>query len=634
MTDRVHLGVLSPGSIAVRASGEVALCVVAAHGVGFSVELARLRGLIDALKAAGVAVVGTRAVHDALRAHESAIDVSVTAEIEARLAERGLAPYPYQREGIAWLLGRESHTSALLGDDMGLGKSMQLLCSLPLSEPPPVLVVCPALARSTWVEETELWRPDYRHELLAGRGSFRWPQVGEIVITHSGLLPPSPAEAKDLRRKAREATKAARKATKAGELEDAAKHAATANRATAKAGELEAAIAAVGEPLPGTRILGDEVHVFMNPKAQRTKRMRALIAAAVDRRGKVRGATGTNMLNEPPELWNVLLTLRLAEEAFGRWPDFCEVMNSRTKWRWASIPDPEKPGKKKAVKKPAGLEWGIPHPEARERLARVQLRRLKGNVLTDLPPKRRQRILVELKPATRRLCEAGRKALRDGGIDLERATAEALESAEKLPEFRAYAEACAALAAAKLDAVLELVEQHERDGIPLGVVSRHRAPIDAIGARAGWGKIVGGMPHPKRDETRKAFQAGKLKGIALTIGAGGVALTLTHGQVVILIDRAWSPAVNDQVIDRFHRIGQTASLLVLVLVADHALDLRQDQLLKQKRERMDAIETATAPPAPPAAPRECRPEPPRPRRAVSKTKDLSGIGPLFDGGSR
>lgn len=84
--------------------------------------------------------------------------------------------YPFQREGVAFLGAR---TRALLADEPGLGKTGQVLAALPaLSR---TVVVCPAVARMVWVEETEKLRPDLRVRRVTESG-FASPQPGEIVV--------------------------------------------------------------------------------------------------------------------------------------------------------------------------------------------------------------------------------------------------------------------------------------------------------------------------------------------------------------------------------------------------------------------------------------------------------------------
>lgn len=81
----------------------------------------------------------------------------------------------------------------------------------------------------------------------------------------------------------------------------------------------------------------------------------------------------------------------------------------------------------------------------------------------------------------------------------------------------------------------------------------------------------------------RLFQEGKLKGIALTIGAGGIGLTLTRGHQVIFLDLAWTPTLNEQAEDRAVRIGQTKGVIVTRIIADHVIDRRVVELLSEKQ---------------------------------------------------
>jgi SWI/SNF-related matrix-associated actin-dependent regulator 1 of chromatin subfamily A len=131
--------------------------------------------------------------------------------------------------------------------------------------------------------------------------------------------------------------------------------------------------------------------------------------------------------------------------------------------------------------------------------------------------------------------------------------------------------------------LLGLVEDCEEQEEPVLVFSAHRAPVDACASREGWASITGDTSADERGRIEEAFQAGKLKGVAATIAAAGVALTLTRASRVIFADLDWTPANNDQARDRANRIGQTQSVLVTTLVADHDLDARIHDLIGFKR---------------------------------------------------
>src|SRR5262249_49653534 len=128
--------------------------------------------------------------------------------------------------------------------------------------------------------------------------------------------------------------------------------------------------------------------------------------------------------------------------------------------------------------------------------------------------------------------------------------------------FTMLSAARAALASAKIPPLMELVEQYEEQEEPVVVFSAYRAPIDFLKAREGWAVITGDTSPNQRTEIENDFQAGKLKGVACTIKAGGVAITLTRACHVIMSDLEWTPSLNDQAAYRVIRIGQTRGCVI------------------------------------------------------------------------
>ena len=74
----------------------------------------------------------------------------------------------------------------------------------------------------------------------------------------------------------------------------------------------------------------------------------------------------------------------------------------------------------------------------------------------------------------------------------------------------------------------------------------------------------------------------QLKGIALTIQAGGVGLTLTRAWKALFVDLDWTPSWNSQAEDRICRIGQTKPVEIVHMVSDHVLDIHIHDLLSYK----------------------------------------------------
>jgi len=94
---------------------------------------------------------------------------------------------------------------------------------------------------------------------------------------------------------------------------------------------------------------------------------------------------------------------------------------------------------------------------------------------------------------------------------------------------------------------------------------------------------MGGTPNDERTSIEESFQRGELLGIAATIQAGGVAITLTRSHHALFTDLEWTPALNAQAEDRICRIGQTNGCIITRLQANHVLDERINELLSQKQ---------------------------------------------------
>jgi SWI/SNF-related matrix-associated actin-dependent regulator of chromatin subfamily A-like protein 1 len=480
--------------------------------------LTKLAPIVERLTAAGFELDVTPDVRITLQAltAQTRLDLDATRTRadakDVELAARGRALFAFQKLGMAWL---STMHGALLADEMGLGKTIQTLMALPSQAP--VLVVCPAVAKGVWKREAAAWRPEYRVTVLSGRGSFRWPVPGEIVVTNYDILP-----------------------------EDLTKLPSSEWLAPSH-----------------TVLVGDEIHAAKNPKSKRTKAWRSLVVAVQKGRGRVWGLTGTPVLNLGPELWAVLSSLGLATDSFGKWDKFVTLMGGR-KGRF-------------------GYEWARTPPDPAavgDVLRPVMLRRLRTEVLPELPVKTYETITVDLGKAVTKVCDKA-------WAMVQRANQEFSGPDEGLT-IGEVSEARAALATAKIDTLLGIIEEHEEIGEPLVIFSAHRAPIDELKSREGWAVITGDTSPAERSRIEDAFQRGELRGVGGTVRAAGVAITLTRAHRVVFVDRDWTPALNDQAEDRVCRIGQDRGVIVTDLVADHALDRRVHEVLSRKRDLIDA----------------------------------------------
>lgn len=474
------------------------------------------------------------------------------AVINEQLAERGMSLYRFQENGVVTLA---SHRAYLLADEMGLGKTPQALLAAPKNAP--ILVICQAIMKGKirkngtalggWAGEAAKFRPDLTPVILTGRGSFRWPTPGEIVIVNYDILPQ-----KDFFLNPKLDGEASIDGLDDVDLYDLSKL-----------------------PHPGTVLIVDELQHFKSSKAIRTKKLHFLMEQVRADDGYTWGLTGTPLMNRPVELWNVLNILGVAKTAFNSWTNFVRNFGGR--------------------KGAYGYTWGDPSPNVPDMLRRVMLARGRIEVLPDLPTKQYRWISAEIDAGTRKECDEVLRRLKDvDGIDL---LAEGIDVAGALEEalatkggvlFQEMSRIRERLAKAKIPTLIKLVEEYEADEIPLLVFSAHTAPVRALAEREGWGRIDGSVSNAQRSEIVNDFQEGRLRGLALTIQAGGSGLTLTHAAHEIFVDLMWTPAANAQAEDRAVRIGQTAeSVLINRIVADHALDERVSELLDQKQQLID-----------------------------------------------
>ncbi len=297
----------------------------------------------------------------------------------------------------------------------------------------------------------------------------------------------------------------------------------------------------------------DEVQYAKNPQAARSAKALRLAYQA----GRVIGATGTPIDNSPLDLWGILLTLGLTNDVFGPdpWGEFKRIFKAK----WIQF----------GPNKSAG-DWrfGKPTEDIRALLDTVMLRRTKREVLPDLPRKTYQDVPVPVDS------DAVRALLDDA--------TEAWPDPDELPPFELLSGARKALADIKTPFACTYVAHISKEE-PVVVFSAHVQPIEAIAKLSGAKAITGATPDGERARLVAAFQRGEFSILALTIGAGGVGITLTRSHHVVFVDREYTPGANEQAEDRCVRIGQKDHVQIDRLVSDHPLDVRLTKILDAKQ---------------------------------------------------
>jgi superfamily II DNA or RNA helicase len=241
----------------------------------------------------------------------------------------------------------------------------------------------------------------------------------------------------------------------------------------------------------------------------------------------------------------------------------------------------------------------------RGRLSPFMLRRTKEAVASDLPPKTSCVIRVPLEAEQRDLYEAVRLAM-DARITsalAERGTNQSrfvmLDCLLRLRQTCCDPSLVTAIphqvtASAKLDALMELLATLTAEGRRILVFSQFTSMLDLIAARLTsaqmtFSLLTGEVPVAKRDALISAFQQGLSHVFLISLKAGGTGLNLQAADTVVLYDPWWNPAVEDQAIDRAHRIGQDKPVFVYRLVAEGTLEERILDLQARKQALADAV---------------------------------------------
>ena len=204
--------------------------------------------------------------------------------------------------------------------------------------------------------------------------------------------------------------------------------------------------------------------------------------------------------------------------------------------------------------------------EFRRAVAPVYLRRNQEDVLDELPEKIEVEDWVQLSPRD----EAGYVAA---------------VGARNLMAMRQAA--FLSKRSAKLERLVEIVDEAAQDGMKVVVFSYFLQVLDVIAARLGRavvGSITGGVVPTARQRLVDEF--GRRRGHAVLLAqieAGGVGLNVQAASVVVICEPQWKPATEDQAVARAHRMGQARRVQVHRLLAKDSVDERIREIQEGKR---------------------------------------------------
>ena len=430
--------------------------------------------------------------------------------------------YPYQEIAVAFLEERDKVSKgALVGDQPGLGKTIEALSWLSLSPKRPVLVITQASIKRNWYREIEKWLPGSIIQIL-NQGKDTIDPDADFVIINYDLIWRKGIEEQLLKRKF---------------------------------------------PV----VIYDEVTAIKEPSAKRTK-----TAKKIGRRAEFNiGLSGTPILNRPIEFYNILNLIdpKQFTSHFKFGMRYCNGFHNGFGYVFK----------------------GSSHiNELREQIKPLMIRRLKEEVLTELPAKSRRNIYIDMPgkyyqdyiAAENNLVET-LQALPSGKVSQEYEDSR-MWLLSKLNYLRHI------VGLAKAEEAEEIIKNFVDAGEKLVVFAHHHDVMDLMDEyltkdKVNHVKVDGRTELNNRQTAIDTFQDDPECMVFLASTAMGMGVTLTAASNALFVERQWTPGIEEQMEDRLHRIGQTNGVLIHYMQVEHSLDEKMDRLVENKRAVLNEV---------------------------------------------
>lgn len=306
--------------------------------------------------------------------------------------------------------------------------------------------------------------------------------------------------------------------------------------------------------------IADECHKLKSSTSQRSR-------AAKNINSKYFLAlSGTPILNRPMEFFNVLSMIDKSQ--WSSWWTYAHRYCGARQTYW-------------------GLDTsGASNlDELSERVAPIMIRRLKKDVLTELPDLTRTKVPVrvegaEINTAYRNLFET----LRSDGKGLVSNTLtrlSLLRQAIGRAKIPLVVEMATDILDADLDTKIVIYAVHKH------VVEELTSALKAYGVTT----ITGDIDNEERSIRQLRFQEKHMPRVMIISSAGGEGIDLYRASVIIFAEREWGPALEEQAEARCHRIGQKNAVEAMYVIAKGTIDEDIDELIESKRSILGMVVT-------------------------------------------
>ncbi|MGD6847824.1 DEAD/DEAH box helicase [Rossellomorea aquimaris] len=246
---------------------------------------------------------------------------------------------------------------------------------------------------------------------------------------------------------------------------------------------------------------------------------------------------------------------------------------------------------------------GLTKKDIAKRIRPFVLRRMKEDVLSELPEKREIMESAELLPAQKELYAAYLAKLRHDTLKhldkntLRKNRIKILAGLTRLRQICChpglFVEGYQGTSA-KFIQLMEILEESRLSGRRVLIFSQFTKMLELIGSELSakgmtFFYLNGSTPSEERVGMCKRFNEGERDLFLISLKAGGTGLNLTSADTVILYDTWWNPAVEEQAADRAHRMGQKNEVQVIKLISPGTIEEKMNELQEKKRHLIQEV---------------------------------------------
>lgn len=492
--------------------------------------------------------------------------------------------YPFQKAGREFLYVAGD---ALLADEMGSGKSIQVLAALRLLEQSgqptyPALIVCPNSVKSNWANEMKKWLPEAEPFVLKGTITQKRKILAKAKEADRAVVITNIESMRTMSRLAPYGSIALKKCAECDKSNP---------DSTVKISSCEVHSKELNE-FPFSTCVLDEAHRVKDMRSKQARGTKAVFHAPnVQRRWAL---TGTPLANHPGDLWSIMHII--APQDFPNRSKFID--------RYALTQFNVFGGMDIIGMRPDTKEEFFSFFDPRFR------RMVKERVLTQLPRKVRYVKSVEMDrkqaKAYAEIADNLLTTLEDGTALiapnnltgalrlLQLASSYCTVDMGETPEDAASWQVELVGPSPKIDETLEIIKGDPDR--PIVIAAEHARLLELTSEALGKEDIphvmiTGKVKEDERAKNLADFQEGRVNVLLFTYKAGGVGLNMTRADTMIRLQRSWSLIDNQQGEDRIHRIGseQHDSVNIIDLITEGTIEETQVERLHMKLARLEEI---------------------------------------------